>query len=172
MAGSRQHSPVCAILKTVVSRSTVQGKLPQCRNPFTGFAFKLTCSAKAHGYRKATRHEHQVLVIAAALVTMPATGAFAQATYHQRHSINASDARQQARINKGVANGQFTPKGAAAADAHQAHLNAEQANMRAADGGHLTGQDRHKLARQQDRTSQHIYNRNHNAATDPGVAPR
>ena len=113
------------------------------------------------------------LAIAASLIVLPASGVLAQnTTHHQRHSINARDARQQARINKGVADGQITPRGAAAADAHQARLNAEQSNMRAADGGHLTAQDRHKLARQQDRTSQRIDTRNHNAATDPGVAPR
>jgi hypothetical protein len=113
------------------------------------------------------------LIIAASLMALPASVVFAQSTtYQQRHSVNARDANQQARINKGVADGQITPKGAAAADAHQAHLNAEQSKMRAADNGHLTAQDRHTVARQQDRTSQRIYDRNHNAATDPGVPPR
>ena len=113
------------------------------------------------------------LVIAASLIAIPASGALAQnTTDQQRHSINARDARQQSRINKGVADGQITPKGAAAADAHQAHLNTEESKMRAANGGHLTAQDRHKLARQQDRTSRNIYDRNHNAATDPGVPPQ
>ena len=115
----------------------------------------------------------KAILIAATLVTLPTSAVLAQSTtYQQRHSVNARDAHQQARINKGVADGQITPKGAAAADAHQAHLNAEQSKMRAADGGHLTAQDRHKVARQQDRTSQRVYNRNHNAATDPGVPPR
>ena len=115
----------------------------------------------------------KALIIAASLVIVPASTMVAQSTtYHQRHSVNARDARQQARINKGVADGQITPKGAAAADSHQAHLNAEQSNMRAADNGHLTAQDRHTIARQQDRTSQRLYNRNHNSATDPGVPPR
>ena len=95
-----------------------------------------------------------------------------QTTHHQRHTINARDARQQARINRGVADGQITPRGAAAANARQGRINAEESNMRAADGGHLTAADRHRIARQQDRTSQNIYERNHNAATDPGVAPR
>jgi hypothetical protein len=112
-------------------------------------------------------------LIAASLVALTASSALAQSTtYEQRHSVNARDAHQQSRINKGVADGQITPKGAAAADAHQSHLNAEQSRMRASDNGHLTAQDRHTIARQQDRTSQRIYNRNHNAATDPGVPPR
>ena len=115
----------------------------------------------------------QTLFLAVSLVTLPVSSVLAQTTTpEQRHSINARDARQQARINKGVADGQITPKGAAHADAHQAKLNQEQANMRAADNGHLTAADRHKVARQQDRTSQRIDTRNHNAATDPGVPPR
>ena len=101
------------------------------------------------------------LILAATLIALPASGAFAQTTtYKQRHTVDARDARQQNRINKGVADGQITPKGAARADAHQAKLNGEQANMRAADNGHLTAADRHKIARQQDRTSGNIYNRN------------
>jgi hypothetical protein len=113
------------------------------------------------------------LVIAASLVALPTSSALAQqSTYKQRHSINARDARQQNRINKGVADGQITPKGAAAADARQAHINSEESNMRASDGGHLTAQDRHTLARQQNRASQNIYDRNHNRATDPGVPPQ
>jgi hypothetical protein len=113
------------------------------------------------------------LVIAASLLIIPASSAFAQrTTYHQRHSINARQDRQQARIARGVQDGQITPGGAAHAEANQAKLASRENSMRAADGGHLTASDRHKLAREQDRTSRGIYNRNHNAATDPGVLPR
>jgi len=123
--------------------------------------------------RKAVTMNWKTILITASLAALPAVSASAQSTtYHQRHSVEARDSRQQARINKGVADGQITPRGAAAADAHQSQLNAEQSKMRAADNGHLTAQDRHTIARQQNRTSQRIYNRNHNAATDPGVAPK
>ena len=88
----------------------------------------------------------QTLLLAASLATLPASAL--------------------------LADGQIPPKGAARADAHQAKLNQEQANLRAADNGHLTAADRHRIARQQDRTSQRIDTRNHNAATDPGVPPR
>ena len=113
------------------------------------------------------------LVLASSVVLLSATAASAQhTTYHQRHSVNARENRQQNRIAKGVQDGQITPHGAAVAERNQARISREEGNMRAADGGHLTSQDRHTLARQQDRTSQGIYNRNHNAATDPGVLPR
>lgn len=112
-------------------------------------------------------------LLAASLLTLPASAALAQnTTYSQRHAIAARSNHQQARINKGVADGQITPKGAARADANQSRIWSEDQSMRSADNGHLTASDRHTLARQQNRTSRGIYTRNHNQATDPGVAPR
>jgi hypothetical protein len=111
--------------------------------------------------------------LTAVLIALPAASAFAQhTTYSQRHSIQARQNRQQARIAKGVQDGQITPKGAAAAEKTQAKIASQENQMRAADNGHLTGADRHQLAREQDRASQNIYNRNHNQYTDPGVAPK
>ncbi len=112
------------------------------------------------------------VVLAASVVLLSATAATAQkTTYAQRHSIQARQNHQQARIAKGVQDGQITPKGAAAAEHRQGKIASEENSMRQADNGHLTSADRHTLARQQDRASQNIYNRNHNAATDPGVVP-
>lgn len=113
------------------------------------------------------------LLLSATLACIPAAGLHAQSTtYKQRHTIAARSANQQARINKGVADGQITPAGAAHAEGNQARINSQDARMRARDGGHLTAANRHKLAREQDRTSRGVYDRNHNAVTDPGVAPR
>ena len=110
--------------------------------------------------------------VCAVLMCMPVSVLYAQTTYHQRHFFIYVYASKQFIIIIFVADGQITPKGAAAADSHQARINSEESSMRAADGGHLTAADRHKVARQQDRSSQRIYNRNHNAATDPGVPPQ
>ncbi len=111
-------------------------------------------------------------VLAASLIALPVSSALAQkTTYAQRHAIAARSSHQQARIQKGVADGQITPRGAARAEANQSRIKSEDHSMRAADGGHLTAQDRHTLARQQDATSRGIYNRNHNQYTDPGVVP-
>ena len=113
------------------------------------------------------------LLLATALLSLSATGAFAQTTtHHQRHSIRARQSHQQARISHGVRDGQITPGGAAHAERNQARISSEEHRDRAADGGHLTAQNRHTIARQQDRTSQGVYDRNHNQATDPGVAPK
>ncbi len=112
------------------------------------------------------------IVLAVSIAALPASAALAQTTTTQRHHIAARSANQQARINKGVADGQITPGGAAHAEAKQNHINSEDQRMRSRDNGHLTAQDRHKLARQQNSTSKGIYDRNHNGVTDPGVAPR
>ncbi len=113
------------------------------------------------------------LVLGAALIALPLAAASAQTTtYHQRHSIRARQHHQQARIAHGVRDGQITPHGAAQAERNQARISSEEHRDRAADGGHLTSGERHTIARQQDRTSQGIYDRNHNQATDPGVTPR
>ncbi|ADW67436.1 hypothetical protein [Granulicella tundricola] len=113
------------------------------------------------------------LFLAVSLAVAPVSAAFAQhTTYAQRHSIRARQTNQQARINHGVRDGQITPKGAAHAEANQARISSEEHSMRAADNGHLTAQDRHTVARQQDRTSKGIYDRNHNGYTDPGVTPK
>lgn len=110
-------------------------------------------------------------VVAASVGIAAGSTAMAQTTYHQRHSIRERQQNQQRRIDQGVRSGQITPRGAAHAEANQARISNEEHQMRAADGGHLTAQDRHQLARQQNRTSRGIYDRKHNAYTDPGVTP-
>ena len=114
----------------------------------------------------------KIVVLAAVMAALPLSVAGAQTTtYHQRHTVRARQSRQQARITHGVRDGQITPGGAAHAEANQARISSEEHTDRAADNGHLTAGDRHQIARQQNRDSRGISNRNHNQATDPGVAP-
>ena len=119
------------------------------------------------------------VLLATALVAIPVSALRAQTsappadtTHKERHSIPARQARQQARINHGVADGQITPGGAARADRNQARIANQETRMRNADGGRLTPADRQRLATEQNRANNGIYNRNHNAATDPGVTPQ
>ena len=113
------------------------------------------------------------VALATLLTALPATTLVAQTTdYQQRHDINNRRANQQSRINQGVASGQITNKGASNLEAHQAAIHKEEQADRSTDNGHLTAQDRHQLARQQNRQSARIYRDKHNAATQPGVAPR
>jgi hypothetical protein len=114
----------------------------------------------------------RTLLLATSVAALTATAASAQTTYNERHSINARERNQQARIDHGVRDGQITPRGAAAAERNQARISSEEHSMRRADNGHLTAGDRHTLARQQNAASRGIYDRNHNQYTDPGVRPK
>jgi hypothetical protein len=111
------------------------------------------------------------LSLAAALVAVPVSS-FAQTTYSQRHDIAGRKINQQNRIAQGDRRGQLTPRETAHLENREAGINHEEHGMRAADNGHLTAQDRHTLARQQNRESARIYADKHNNRTDPGVTPR
>lgn len=110
------------------------------------------------------------LILAAAMIAMPVAG-FAQTTRYERQHINARKENQQDRIAQGVKSGQLTPRETAHLEHQEAAINHEERAMRAQDNGHLTAQDRHTLAAQQNAESKRIYRDKHNYATD-GVAPR
>jgi hypothetical protein len=111
------------------------------------------------------------LALAAALVAIPASS-FAQTTYAERHDIAGRKVNQQDRIAQGDRSGQLTPGETARLENREAGINREEHGMRAADDGRLTAQDRHTLARQQNRESARIYTDKHNLRTNPGVTPR
>lgn len=112
------------------------------------------------------------IVLAGALIAIPASAALAQSTYGQRHEINTRKGYQQRRIANGVRSGQMTPREAAHVERQEGAINREEHAMRAQDNGHLTAGDRHVLAAQQNAESRRIYRDKHNLRTDPGVAPR
>ena len=111
------------------------------------------------------------LALAAALVAVPASS-FAQTTYAERHDIAGRKVNQQDRIAQGDRSGQLTPRETSHLENREAGINHEEHNMRTADNGHLTSQDRHTLARQQNRESARIYQDKHNLRTDRGATPR
>jgi len=112
------------------------------------------------------------ILLAASLIAVPASAAFAQTTHYERHHIAARKGDQQARIAQGVRSGQLTPREAGRLEHQEAGINREERGMRAQDHGHLTAQDRHTLARQQNQESRRIYNQKHDAQTDRGLPPR
>lgn len=113
------------------------------------------------------------LALAAVLTLLPAPLLIAQTTtYNQRHTINNRRGNEQSRIKQGEASGQVTNKGASNLEAHQHAIHSQERSDRAADGGHLTAQNRHQISREQNRQSQRVYRDKHNNATQPGVAPR
>jgi hypothetical protein len=85
----------------------------------------------------------------------------AQSTYDP--GIQAREQRQQQRIQQGIQSGQLTPGEANRLERQQAHIQATENRMKA--DGHLTTAERQKLARMQNRASQNIARKKHNART-------
>jgi hypothetical protein len=69
---------------------------------------------------------------------------------------------QQDRIAQGIKSGQLKPGETARLEGREGALNRETRNMRAANGGKLTGAEKAKVNRQQNRLSRQIYNKKHN----------
>ena len=101
------------------------------------------------------------VVLATILVALPALGS-AQTTKYERQHINARKENQQDRIAQGVKSGQLTAGETAKLEHQEAGINKEERGMRAEDNGHLTAQDRHTLAAQQNQESKRIYKDKHN----------
>ena len=101
------------------------------------------------------------VVLATVLVALPAVGS-AQANRYERHHINARKENQQGRIGQGVKSGQLTAGETAKIEHQERGINQEERGMRAEDNGHLTAQDRHTLAAQQNQESRRIYRDKHN----------
>ena len=112
-------------------------------------------------------------ILAASLVALPATTVLAQTTtYGERHDINGRRATEQARIHQGERSGQLTHREARNLEAHQRAIHQQEHADRLANGGNLNPQERHQLAREQNRQSARIYNQKHDEQTRPGVEPR
>jgi WXXGXW repeat (2 copies) len=80
--------------------------------------------------------------------------------------VNEREGNQQARIGNGVKSGQLTPRETSNLENKEAHINNEVHNDRAANGGHLTGQERAQINHQQNKVSKDINADKHNARTD------
>lgn len=100
----------------------------------------------------------QALIV---LVTLAMAGAaFAQAD-PATPRVDRREARQQKRINQGVASGQLTPKEAARMEAQQGRI--ENAEARAKSDGVVTAKERAALAKRQNKASRNIHRNKHDA---------
>jgi hypothetical protein len=79
-----------------------------------------------------------------------------------RNHINARQASQQHRIDRGVANGSLNARETNRLDAREAHIANYEARSRA-DGGGLDGRERLRIRAMQNRTSRAIYRQKHDA---------
>ncbi len=74
--------------------------------------------------------------------------------------INQRQAKQQARIDKGIANGSLTAKEVNRLQRQQGHIAAYEARSRA-DGPGMTKAERYRIEQMQDRASKNIYHQKH-----------
>jgi WXXGXW repeat (2 copies) len=78
---------------------------------------------------------------------------------------------QQDRIAQGVRSGQMTAGETRNVESREASINHQVAADRAANGGHLTQQERAEVNQRQNNVSKSIYNDKHNAATQANPHP-
>jgi hypothetical protein len=80
-------------------------------------------------------------------------------------NIDQRQVNQERRIDQGVSSGQLTPREAGRLEAQQAKIMQDEERMKA--DGKLTKRERRKLQREQDRASDTIYRKKHNARRVP-----
>ena len=83
----------------------------------------------------------------------------------RNYNPNNREANQDQRIANGLRSGEMTSGEAARADRTQSRIDQQVHNERAANGGRLTGQERHQINGEQNNASRQIYNEKHNANT-------
>jgi hypothetical protein len=101
-----------------------------------------------------------------ATIAIASISAFAQATSApQTPRVDKREARQEARIQQGVASGQLTPKETYRLEKEQAAINKAEAKAKA--DGTVTPHERKRLAKMQNKASKDIYKQKHDAQTAP-----
>ena len=101
--------------------------------------------------------------LTATALSLLAFGAFAQAA--STPGIDARQAKQEARIDKGVANGKLTPTEAKRMEARETHIgNVEE---RAKADGTVTKAEKAHITHAQDKASRKIKRQKHDAQTAP-----
>lgn len=80
-----------------------------------------------------------------------------------RSEVGQRQRNQQQRIAQGIRSGQLSAGETAHLEGHEAAVNHEIRNDRAANGGHLTAGEKARVNRQENRNSARIYRDKHNA---------
>lgn len=91
----------------------------------------------------------------------------ANTAHYGNNEVGQRRENQQDRIAQGMRSGQLTPGESARLERQQQSINREDAHMRSENDGKLTGADRRALNQRQNRASNNIYNKKHNAAKKP-----
>jgi hypothetical protein len=99
--------------------------------------------------------------------------------YQDKHNANTAHygnsevgqrrENQQDRIAQGIKSGQLTAGETAKLENQQKNINKQVAADRAANGGKLTAGEKAQVNKEQNKASKNIYNKKHNARTQPGT---
>lgn len=109
------------------------------------------------------------LVFGAALA-LASLGAFAQAAAPATPRVDARQAHQEKRIDRGVASGQLNEKEAHRLEKQQVHVDKVEEKAKA--DGTVTKAERRHMNRAQNRTSGNIYQQKHDAQTAASAPAR
>jgi hypothetical protein len=93
----------------------------------------------------------------------------ANTAHYGNNEVGQRRENQQDRIAQGVKSGQLTAGETAKLEKQQQNINKQVASDRAANGGKLTPSEKQQINKEQNATSNHIYNKKHNARTQPQV---
>ncbi|MGA8012514.1 MAG: hypothetical protein WB949_08820 [Candidatus Acidiferrales bacterium] len=86
----------------------------------------------------------------------------ARAAHYGNNEVGQRRENQQDRIAQGIQSGQLKPGETAHLERQQQSINREDAAMRRANGGTLTGADKQALNQRQNNASKNIYDKRHN----------
>jgi hypothetical protein len=104
-------------------------------------------------------------MMAAALIVAVSLSALSQ-------EVRNREANQQDRIGQGLQSGQITAHGASNLEKRETSINQARRADLAANGGHLTPGEQHRLNQRENNVSKQIYRDKHNDIAQPGVAPK
>lgn len=106
-----------------------------------------------------------------AIIAISVSGLFSIAAFAQTTSASEvqRNVNQEQRIEQGLQSGQLTTREAGKLEKQEAKVDKMEAN--AMKDGNLSPQERARIQRQQNKVSQEIYNKKHNAATGNPNSP-
>ena len=96
----------------------------------------------------------------------------ANTAHYGNNAVGQRRENQQARIAQGVKSGQLTAGETAKLENQQKGINKQVAADRKANGGTLNASQKQQINKSQNKASRNIYQKKHNAATQPGAKPK
>src|SRR5499425_3079868 len=93
----------------------------------------------------------------------------ANTAHYGNNKVGQRRENQQDRIAQGVKSGQLTAGETAKLEKQQQGINQQTRADRAANGGKLTAGEKAQINKEQNKASRNIYNKKHNARTQPGT---